>query len=191
MNKQGELRDWGGWSWAVMQVGSDKAVPLFEQAAAKFQEVAALALLNWGNVHMCQARRLFESAAAEAKSAEVRPSHPHAARPVLRFQSRCWSLCRTRIRSLCQPEVQRCFRFRGEATTLQPPSGCLWCGWVGVVCDQRVDRRPSLFHGPCQNLDPVHLEKVKELTWQLFQSGILCSFTMLSWGPLVDEGRST
>jgi hypothetical protein len=49
-------------------VGSDKAVPLFEQAAAKFQEVAALALLNWGNVHMCQARRLFESAAAEAKA---------------------------------------------------------------------------------------------------------------------------
>mmetsp|Transcript_4833 Transcript_4833/g.6532 ORF Transcript_4833/g.6532 Transcript_4833/m.6532 type:complete len:677 (+) Transcript_4833:115-2145(+) len=43
-------------------VNSDKAVPLFQQAAAKFQEVAALALLNWGNVHMCQARRLFDSA---------------------------------------------------------------------------------------------------------------------------------
>lgn len=42
-------------------VGSEAAVPLFEQAAAKFQEVAALALLNWGNVHMCQARRLFDS----------------------------------------------------------------------------------------------------------------------------------
>lgn len=41
-------------------VGSDKAGPLFEQAASKFQEVAALALLNWGNVHMCQARRLFD-----------------------------------------------------------------------------------------------------------------------------------
>jgi len=55
-------------------VSSEQATPLFEQAAAKFQEVAALALLNWGNVHMCQARRLFDSAGAgtaeEAKDAK-------------------------------------------------------------------------------------------------------------------------
>lgn len=30
---------------------------LFELAACKFQEVAALAFLNWGNVHMCAARK--------------------------------------------------------------------------------------------------------------------------------------
>mmetsp|Transcript_7816 Transcript_7816/g.14800 ORF Transcript_7816/g.14800 Transcript_7816/m.14800 type:complete len:667 (-) Transcript_7816:369-2369(-) len=54
-------------------VGSEAAVPLFEQAAAKFQEVAALALLNWGNVHMCQARRLFDSAGAGEDKKETPP----------------------------------------------------------------------------------------------------------------------
>ncbi|BFI39627.1 protein PHOX [Marchantia polymorpha subsp. ruderalis] len=38
-------------------VTSDEAQPLFEAAAAKFQEVAALALFNWGNVYMCAARK--------------------------------------------------------------------------------------------------------------------------------------
>jgi len=69
-------------------VGSDKAVPLFEQAAAKFQEVAALALLNWGNVHMCQARRLFESAAAEAKSAEGKDETKPVTPPVVSPEAR-------------------------------------------------------------------------------------------------------
>uniref|UniRef100_A0A7S0MSF5 PB1 domain-containing protein n=1 Tax=Pyramimonas obovata TaxID=1411642 RepID=A0A7S0MSF5_9CHLO len=50
-------------------VSSEKAAPLFDQAAAKFQEVAALALLNWGNVHMCQARRLFDTAADDKEKA--------------------------------------------------------------------------------------------------------------------------
>lgn len=65
-------------------VGSDKAGVLFDQAAAKFQEVAALALLNWGNVHMCQARRLFDGLgeAASSPAAETREEaekHYHAA----------------------------------------------------------------------------------------------------------------
>ncbi|KAH7293644.1 hypothetical protein KP509_28G034700 [Ceratopteris richardii] len=38
-------------------VTSEEAQPLFESAACKFQEVAALAFFNWGNVHMCAARK--------------------------------------------------------------------------------------------------------------------------------------
>ncbi|MCO5612849.1 hypothetical protein L7F22_067120 [Adiantum nelumboides] len=38
-------------------VTSEAAQPLFEAAACKFQEVAALAFFNWGNVHMCAARK--------------------------------------------------------------------------------------------------------------------------------------
>lgn len=38
-------------------VSSEEAQPLFEAAACKFQEVAALAFFNWGNVHMCAARK--------------------------------------------------------------------------------------------------------------------------------------
>lgn len=38
-------------------VTSEEAQQLFEQAACKFQEVAALAFFNWGNVHMCAARK--------------------------------------------------------------------------------------------------------------------------------------
>ncbi|KAF8038501.1 hypothetical protein BT93_B1141 [Corymbia citriodora subsp. variegata] len=38
-------------------VTSEDAQKLFEIAAEKFQEMAALALLNWGNVHMSRARK--------------------------------------------------------------------------------------------------------------------------------------
>lgn len=38
-------------------VTSDDAQELFQIAADKFQEMAALALFNWGNVHMSRARR--------------------------------------------------------------------------------------------------------------------------------------
>ncbi|XP_071720078.1 protein CLMP1-like [Rutidosis leptorrhynchoides] len=38
-------------------VTSEQAQSLFNKAAAKFQEVAALAFFNWGNVHMCAARK--------------------------------------------------------------------------------------------------------------------------------------
>lgn len=36
---------------------SNEAQDLFDKAAFKFQEVAALAFFNWGNVHMCAARK--------------------------------------------------------------------------------------------------------------------------------------
>ncbi|XP_019447567.1 PREDICTED: HSP-interacting protein-like isoform X3 [Lupinus angustifolius] len=38
-------------------VTSDDAQELFEMAEDKFQEMAALALFNWGSVHMCRARK--------------------------------------------------------------------------------------------------------------------------------------
>ncbi|KAK4439384.1 protein CLMP1 [Sesamum alatum] len=38
-------------------VTSDQAQNLFNKAALKFQEVAALAFFNWANVHMCEARK--------------------------------------------------------------------------------------------------------------------------------------
>ena len=49
-------------------VTSEEAQSLFDQAASKFQEVAALAFFNWRNVHMCAARKripLDESAAKD------------------------------------------------------------------------------------------------------------------------------
>lgn len=41
-------------------VTSEEAQGLFDKAALKFQEVAALAFFNWGNVHMCAARKRDE-----------------------------------------------------------------------------------------------------------------------------------
>ncbi|KZV47901.1 hypothetical protein F511_31933 [Dorcoceras hygrometricum] len=38
-------------------VTSEESQSLFDKAALKFQEVAALAFFNWGNVHMCAARK--------------------------------------------------------------------------------------------------------------------------------------
>lgn len=46
---------------------STEAQPLFDAAADKFQEVAALALFNWGNVHMCCARKKGEGAKQAAR----------------------------------------------------------------------------------------------------------------------------
>lgn len=45
---------------------SEEAQPLFDEAAGKFQEVAALAMFNWGNVHMCCARKRAEGGKAKA-----------------------------------------------------------------------------------------------------------------------------
>ncbi|XP_073003409.1 protein CLMP1 [Typha latifolia] len=56
-------------------VTSEDAQGLFEMAAAKFQEVAALAFFNWGNVHMCAARKripLDETSPKEVMSAQLR-----------------------------------------------------------------------------------------------------------------------
>ncbi|KAF7830322.1 protein PHOX1-like [Senna tora] len=51
-------------------ITSDDAQELFEIAADKFQEMAALALFNWGNVHMSRARkRVFFSEDGSRESA--------------------------------------------------------------------------------------------------------------------------
>ncbi|XWS51683.1 hypothetical protein CRYUN_Cryun11dG0004300 [Craigia yunnanensis] len=59
-------------------VTSEDAQILFEKAAAKFQEVAALAFFNWGNVHMCAARKripLDESASKEVVSTKLQVAY--------------------------------------------------------------------------------------------------------------------
>ena len=50
-----------------MVATSEEAQPLFDRAASKFQEVAALAVFNWGNVYMCAARKRVETQEAEKK----------------------------------------------------------------------------------------------------------------------------
>lgn len=55
-------------------VTSEEAQDLFDKAASKFQEVAALAFFNWGNVHMCAARKripLDESAGKEVAAEQL------------------------------------------------------------------------------------------------------------------------
>ncbi|KAI4368235.1 hypothetical protein MLD38_016813 [Melastoma candidum] len=59
-------------------VTSEEAQSLFDKAAAKFQEVAALAFFNWGNVHMCAARKkipLDESAGKEVVDAQLQAAY--------------------------------------------------------------------------------------------------------------------
>ncbi|XVF76964.1 hypothetical protein PTKIN_Ptkin14bG0002200 [Pterospermum kingtungense] len=59
-------------------VSSEEAQILFDKAAAKFQEVAALAFFNWGNVHMCAARKripLDKSAGEEVVSAQLQVAY--------------------------------------------------------------------------------------------------------------------
>ncbi|RLM78889.1 uncharacterized protein C2845_PM12G11930 [Panicum miliaceum] len=59
-------------------VTSEEAQSLFEMAASKFQEVAALALFNWGNVHMCAARKripLDESSPKEVMAAQLHTAY--------------------------------------------------------------------------------------------------------------------
>ncbi|CAH2048015.1 unnamed protein product [Thlaspi arvense] len=59
-------------------VTSEKAQPLFDKASAKFQEVAALAFFNWGNVHMCAARKripLDDSAGKEVVASQLRTAY--------------------------------------------------------------------------------------------------------------------
>lgn len=59
-------------------VTSEDAQSLFEMAVAKFQEVAALAFFNWGNVHMCAARKripLDESSPKEVMEAQLQTAY--------------------------------------------------------------------------------------------------------------------
>ncbi|GAV61235.1 PB1 domain-containing protein/TPR_11 domain-containing protein [Cephalotus follicularis] len=59
-------------------VTSEEAQSLFDKAAGKFQEVAALAFFNWGNVHMCAARKripLDESAGKEVVASQLQMAY--------------------------------------------------------------------------------------------------------------------
>ncbi|XP_027331808.1 protein CLMP1 [Abrus precatorius] len=59
-------------------VTSEEAQDLFDKAASKFQEVAALAFFNWGNVHMCAARKripLDESAGKEVVAEQLQVAY--------------------------------------------------------------------------------------------------------------------
>ncbi|XP_062105668.1 protein CLMP1 isoform X1 [Humulus lupulus] len=59
-------------------VTSEEAQSLFDKAASKFQEVAALAFFNWGNVHMCAARKripLDESAGKEVVTTQLQTAY--------------------------------------------------------------------------------------------------------------------
>ena len=41
-------------------VSNDQAQEMFTTAVSKFQEAAAVAMFNWGNVHMCEARKKMD-----------------------------------------------------------------------------------------------------------------------------------
>ncbi|KAK1378344.1 HSP-interacting protein [Heracleum sosnowskyi] len=59
-------------------VTSEEAQSLFDKAAIKFQEVAALAYFNWGNVHMCAARKkipIDDSAAKDLVAAQLQTAY--------------------------------------------------------------------------------------------------------------------
>ncbi|XP_059663031.1 protein CLMP1 [Cornus florida] len=59
-------------------VTSEDAQSLFDKAALKFQEVAALAFFNWGNVHMCAARKRIpvdDSAAKELVATQLQSAY--------------------------------------------------------------------------------------------------------------------
>ncbi|XP_009357523.2 protein CLMP1-like [Pyrus x bretschneideri] len=59
-------------------VTSEEAQSLFDKAASKFQEVAALAFFNWGNVYMCAARKripLDESACKDVVATQLQMAY--------------------------------------------------------------------------------------------------------------------
>eukprot|EP00884_Botryococcus_braunii_P004781 jgi/Botrbrau1/14303/Bobra.0207s0008.1 len=53
-----------------MSVRDDRSLPLFDKAAARFQEMSAQGMLQWGNVLMLKGKRLVDKAVAEGKSME-------------------------------------------------------------------------------------------------------------------------
>ncbi|KAG8471952.1 hypothetical protein CXB51_036667 [Gossypium anomalum] len=61
-------------------VTSEDAQELFEIAADKFQEMAALALFNWGNVHMSRARKhvYTDDGSKESKLAQIKSGYEWA-----------------------------------------------------------------------------------------------------------------
>ncbi|CBI25567.3 unnamed protein product, partial [Vitis vinifera] len=72
-------------------VTSEEAQGLFEIAAEKFQEMAALALFNWGNVHMSRARKrvyFTEDASRESVLVQIKTAHDWAQKEYLKAKQR-------------------------------------------------------------------------------------------------------
>ena len=72
-------------------VTSEEAQGLFEIAAEKFQEMAALALFNWGNVHMSRARKrvyFTEDASRESVLVQIKTAHDWAQKEYLKAEQR-------------------------------------------------------------------------------------------------------
>lgn len=62
-------------------VTSEEAQDIFDLAAEKFQEMAALALFNWGNVHMSRARKrvhITEDTSRESVLAQIKTTYDWA-----------------------------------------------------------------------------------------------------------------
>ncbi|XP_059637853.1 protein PHOX1-like [Cornus florida] len=67
-------------------ITSEEAQDLLNTAAEKFQEMAALALFNWGNVHMSRARKrvyLTEDASRESVLAQIKTAYDWALKEYL------------------------------------------------------------------------------------------------------------
>ena len=60
-------------------VGSEKAQALLGSAAEKFQEAAAAAVFNWGNVHVCASRKLVDTSEPSEAAAESQNAPSEAA----------------------------------------------------------------------------------------------------------------
>lgn len=72
-------------------VTSEEAQELFEIAADKFQEMAALALFNWGNVHMSMARKrvfLTEDGSRESVIAQIKTAYEWAQKEYIKASLR-------------------------------------------------------------------------------------------------------
>jgi len=52
-------------------VASEEGQEIFESAEEKFQEMTALALFNWGNVHMSRARKRLYLERINASTSQV------------------------------------------------------------------------------------------------------------------------
>lgn len=72
-------------------VTSEEAQELFEIAADKFQEMAALALFNWGNVHMSMARKrvcITEDGSRESVLGQIKTAYEWAQKEYLKASLR-------------------------------------------------------------------------------------------------------
>lgn len=72
-------------------VTSEEAQDLFNSASSKFQEMAALALFNWGNIHMSRARKRLgftEEASRESILEEIRKSYDWAQKEYIKAGKR-------------------------------------------------------------------------------------------------------